>query len=135
MDQLTPARRFIFSLIYSGHRTRCAKRMASLCAAAPILWGSLALAQDDFWINPAGGSWTTAANWSAGVPNGGDVIFNLGSTAAYAVTVPSGQFADELDVDTDNAILSVTGSFLQVAGPFGGGGPVQIGQPRVRMVP
>jgi hypothetical protein len=99
-------------------------RMAALFAVVPVLWGSLALAQD-FWVNPSGGSWTNAANWSAGVPTSNNAIFNLGSTAGYTVTVPSGQGASELDVDTDNVTISL-GAYFQVAGPEGGG-PVQVG--------
>ena len=124
MNQLTPTRRFNSPLIHSGLRTRRMTRMAALFAVVPVLWGSLALAQD-FWVNPSGGSWTNAANWSAGVPTSNNAIFNLGSTAGYTVTVPSGQGASELDVDTDNVTISL-GAYFQVAGPEGGG-PVQVG--------
>jgi hypothetical protein len=97
--------------------------MALLLASVPLLSGSLALAQD-FWINPSGGSWTDAANWSSGVPIGGTAAFNLGSTAGYTVTVPTVQDIDELDVDTDNLTLNMSAE-IQVG--YIGGGPVQVG--------
>lgn len=38
------------------------------------------------WINPSGGSWSTAANWSSGLPNSSsDVCINLSGT--YTVTL------------------------------------------------
>ncbi len=123
MDHFTLTRRFISSLNRFAIRGRHAKRTALLLATVPLLSGSLAFAQD-FWINPAGGSWTDAANWSSGVPIGGTAAFNLGSTAGYTVTVPTLQDIDELDVDTDNVTLSLNAE-LDVG--FSGDGDVQVG--------
>jgi hypothetical protein len=114
---------FALHPIRRGSRRCQGKRAALLVATVPIFGGSLALAQD-FWLNPSGGSWTTAANWSAGVPVSNNATFNLASTAGYTVTVPSVQSTEEVNVETDNVTLSMTGS-LQVG--FGGGGPVLVG--------
>jgi hypothetical protein len=107
MNQFTSTRRFISSLNRSAIRGCHAKRTALLLAAVPLLSGNLSLAQD-FWINPSGGSWTDAANWSEGVPIGNDAVFNLGSIAGYTVTEPTMQELSELDVDTDNVTLNMT---------------------------
>ena len=64
------------------------------------------------WIGAAGGSWATAANWSAGVPGaGGSACFN---TANPSPTLPNGNTA----VGT---ISIVSGTALTVTGGAGTG--------------
>ncbi len=60
-----------------------------------------ALAEDIFWINPAGGLFQDAANWSRGVPDGNDVaIFQL-AEEGYIVSFAGDWQTDRLRVRHD----------------------------------
>ncbi len=65
------------------------------------------------WINPAGGDWSTAANWSGGVvPNATqDAIINI--SVSGPITIDS---ADAVHSLTDTtASLDITGGSLSLA--------------------
>jgi hypothetical protein len=61
-----------------------------ICAAAGMpVW---ARAADVTWVNPAGGNWEEASNWSSfpNLPRSGDDVVIPGSAGAYSVTLSSG---------------------------------------------
>ncbi|MES2850367.1 MAG: hypothetical protein V4685_15010 [Bacteroidota bacterium] len=65
------------------------------------------------WINPAGGSWLTSANWSPiGVPGSGDgVIFDVAGGATYTTTsVPTGISLTQFTVSTNNIVTYNAGA-------------------------
>src|SRR5437867_6561800 len=91
------------------HRKRTAVVAAALC------WFSaskaLAVPVDRTWLNTAGGSFQTPANWSGGVvPDADDTaIFDASSSStAYSVTFTGSVVNDAMDVD-DNTSLNLTG--------------------------
>jgi hypothetical protein len=67
------------------------------------------------WLNPAGGSWHSGANWSFGNPpsSGDDAIFNLNAT--YAVTLAQNAAAHDLVVSAGSVTLNLAGHRLDVA--------------------
>jgi hypothetical protein len=68
------------------------------------------------WINPNGGNWDVAANWSGGVLPGptDDVVITPG--AAATVTIQSGDTISAHSLTTGgNATLSITGGSLTIA--------------------
>jgi uncharacterized protein (TIGR03382 family) len=88
-------------------------RAIRLAILALVLAGGPAAAQvtcpggSTRWIGPAGGSWSTAANWSAGVPGaGGSACFN---TASPSPTLPTGNTAVGSISIVSGANLTVTG--------------------------
>src|SRR5262249_3064817 len=89
-----------------------------LTVLAFLLVGAPAVAQvtcpggSTQWIGPPGGSWSTAANWSAGVPGaGGSACFN---TASPSPTLPNGN-------TSVGSISIVSGTSLTVTGGAGTG--------------
>ncbi|HLG85041.1 MAG TPA: Ig-like domain-containing protein [Bradyrhizobium sp.] len=79
------------------------------------------------WGNPAGGSWTTAANWSSGsVPSPtSNVVFGpIGAKAAYVASIASSTAIDinSLTLDDpnvtllDDGALTIAGSLVQTSG-------------------
>lgn len=65
------------------------------------------------WINPAGGSWLVATNWSpTGVPGSGDgVIFDVAGGATYTTTnMPTGISLTQFTVTTNNIVTYNAGA-------------------------
>jgi hypothetical protein len=81
------------------------------------------------WVNPAGGDWDTASNWSSGtVPGAGDdvVISSLNSSSSItrasgaAITVQNLTFSGGTLTGTED--ITVTGTFTWTGGTLSGGG-------------
>ena len=69
----------------------------------------------DVWTNALGGSWTTPANWSTGVPGAADVI-SLPLSSGETVTVSSGTNSVSQIVETGaGGALAITSGSLSVS--------------------
>ena len=90
----------------------------------------------DVWTNALGGSWTTPANWSTGVPGAADVI-SLPLSSGETVTVSSGTNSVGQIVETGaGGTLAITGGSLSVSAQSDlagslliGGGVLNLGAP------
>jgi hypothetical protein len=90
---------------------------AVACACAFV--ASTAIGGTTTWINPNGGAWNDAANWSDGVPDAADsAVFPALRSGAYAVSLPTGAVAASVtvgDVAPGSAVTFVGGS-LSIVG-------------------
>src|SRR5688500_4695577 len=72
-----------------GRRGSCKRCHVSACTTAAVAGALLACgavhAASSTWTAAGGGNWGTAANWSAGVPNGTSDVATFGT----AITAPS----------------------------------------------
>jgi hypothetical protein len=85
------------------------RRRSIIPFVAVLPFSSIAFAQN--WINPAGGSWGTASNWS------GDALptaptFDLGSTSGYSVTLNQSYDVGSITVQTDTPTINLEGYTL-----------------------
>jgi T5SS/PEP-CTERM-associated repeat protein len=96
--------------------------LLSISAAAALTSGAVApwsLAADKTWINPAGGIFSTPANWQGGTPIPGDnAVFNLGAVNPYTVTLDVPVASVGLIVRDDNLLIDLGNFSFQT--PAGG---------------
>ncbi len=85
-----------------------ATMFAVTCGLAPVPAGA-----QTAWLSPADGSWTNAANWSAGLPTASiDTTINV-TGSPYIVSQSGGTItARTLFIDSANARLNLTGGAL-----------------------
>src|SRR5580658_3226994 len=107
-----------------------------LFAAAALLaaWllGPVALGQQSYWLNQAGGNYEDGSNWSLGSA-GQDPTFNLGSSG-YNVNLGSNDGAVEDIIETDNPTFVMNGgtytnAYLAVATQSGWNGSLTLQGP------
>ncbi len=79
----------------------------------------------DIWQGPSGGNWSTAGNWSGGVPTATtNVLFNAtdnnNSTidASFAGTVANLTINGYTGTITQSHSLAITGAYIQISGTF-----------------
>jgi len=78
--------------------------------------GVLTLQAATVWKDAVDGDWNTAANWTEGVPAGGNPAFMTNTTASHTVTVAS----EPADIATNLTIRTVPGltTTLDIAAPI-----------------
>lgn len=78
----------------------------ALCGIAPVI-------AQTTWLNPANGDWSTAANWSGGLPNANVDAAITATGAAYTNSQSGGTItARTLVIDSGDATLSLTANAL-----------------------
>jgi hypothetical protein len=76
------------------------------------------------WVNPAGGSWNTAANWSTGaVPGAGDDVV-IDQPGNVTVTLSGSTSVHSLSVTGDT--LDITGGTLSIAADSSNAGSIRV---------
>ncbi len=112
-------------------------------AGAAALWESaavldtgrepvLAPASADDWTNSAGGTWSTAADWSTGAVPDASSNATIAASGTYAVSIDAAAAANALTIDdsgatvTDTAKLAIGTTLAVTAGTFvlGNGGAI-----------
>ncbi|HEY7115038.1 MAG TPA: hypothetical protein VH475_00540, partial [Tepidisphaeraceae bacterium] len=88
------------------HRTTVA---ASGIVLLAIFWVNMAQAADRSWSNPAGGTFSNAANWQGGVaPTAADnAVFDLDAPDLYTVTLSAPAAVTQLLIDRDQVLLDL----------------------------
>jgi hypothetical protein len=99
--------------------TSSARTRALLGAAAVLSAASTVSAADttSSWLAAGSGTWSNAANWSAGVPNNGTQTYAavIGATgAAYTVTLNSAITVNDFTLNAADATLNHTGGVFSV---------------------
>ena len=91
---------------------------------------AVAVATGDLWIHPAGGSWTSAADWAQGTPGAttyATLSDNLGAlTASYGVSIAGSVAAGTLTVG--NATSIAVGLTVPAGATLAVGGGATVGQ-------
>ena len=104
-----------------------ALRLAALLAAVLLALAPPALATDSSWKVDTAGNWSSATNWTAGVPDAIGAIarltFNI--TAPRTVTT-SGQTVGSLYLNDDNYGYTLAGLGLTLYASYYGSGPALI---------
>jgi hypothetical protein len=87
-------------------------------SGADVTFGGLQIGGDN-WLNAKGGNWSTASNWSNGVPTANvDALVGVGGS--YTVTISSADLAHSLTVNSSGALISDnSGGSLALAGGSG----------------
>jgi hypothetical protein len=72
------------------------------------------------WTNATSGAWTTAGNWTGGVPGSGDITLVLAAGTPYTITLSSalGE-TGTLSIDSPDATLLLSGSTLNLDANLG----------------
>ncbi|MBU9936332.1 MAG: hypothetical protein KTQ13_06735, partial [Ferruginibacter sp.] len=83
-----------------------------------LLLANAAFAKTTTWTPTTGGLWTTAGNWSNGVPAAGDdVIINSNQSAAITA-VPSISLVSLTVSGNCNLVASASGNTITITGTF-----------------
>src|ERR1700722_13470228 len=113
LNQTMPFRRFIAMVV-----------MATCWLSVATAFGQ------NYWINPNGGNYNEAANWSQGVPSGGIIGFDLGSPG-YTIQITQQEYLFGWEIQTDNPTVSLNDqtfstSFLNVSTQAGQNGSLTL---------
>ena len=63
---------------------------------------------NDSWMNPSGGAWNVAGNWSAGVPTSSSDVCLPALASSYVVTLTSGVSVHSVDIGASSGATTQT---------------------------
>ena len=85
-------------------------RLSVLLSAICLLVSTSAIAVDSTWVGSASGTWTNAANWSAGIPQTSNDTATL--NGSVTITVPTNVTVKTLTVNAPATITVASGATL-----------------------